>query len=488
MLMLSRRDVLKAGVLGTLSASAMAQAVRKARAATDVIIIGAGLSGLNAALLLEELGASVRILEGTNRIGGRVYTAPDNEVPGHPELGASGMGHGYARLIDATAKYGVALGPLRPRTEAPLDQVVMHLDGEPITLDEWPSHAKNPFTDDAFRKMLPRSAAYRTYAAQNPLPSTNLDAWRDPKYLASDISLHQFLSDQGWTDRQIKLGAGTNMGYGSSEFDVSAMMMFQNLRWLQYQEVVGKGRGGMAGVGGNQRIPEAMRAAVRGDVIQNAQVVGIRTDKDGAAVTTNDGRTHHARFVICTMPFSALRLVPVDPVLPAIQAEAVAELGYTPSVQIHFVPKKRYWEHDNLPPSMWSDRICGRFMALRNNPEQPEEVTSMIAYTNGRAAMTLDRYSEQDAIQLVTKVLEDMRPSLKGALQFAKYWSWTRNPFAGGTYAYWKPGQVSRYAMSIAAPHHCMHFAGEHTAVLERGMEGAMESGERAAFEVASRL
>jgi len=38
----------------------------------DVIVIGAGMSGLNATRILEEQGLDVRVLEGRNRIGGRV--------------------------------------------------------------------------------------------------------------------------------------------------------------------------------------------------------------------------------------------------------------------------------------------------------------------------------------------------------------------------------------------------------------------------------
>ena len=40
----------------------------------QVIVIGAGVSGLNTALILEEQGLDVLILEGSNRIGGRVFT------------------------------------------------------------------------------------------------------------------------------------------------------------------------------------------------------------------------------------------------------------------------------------------------------------------------------------------------------------------------------------------------------------------------------
>ncbi len=40
----------------------------------DVIIIGAGLAGLQAAIILEDEGARVLVLEADNRVGGRVHT------------------------------------------------------------------------------------------------------------------------------------------------------------------------------------------------------------------------------------------------------------------------------------------------------------------------------------------------------------------------------------------------------------------------------
>jgi monoamine oxidase len=46
---------------------------------------------------------------------------------------------------------------------------------------------------------------------------------------------------------------------------------------------------------------------------------------------------------------------------------------------------------------------------------------------------------------------------------------------------------VNRFAHDMIKPHHRMHFAGEHTRRLEVGMESAMESGERAAFEILER-
>ena len=53
-------------------------AVRAAEEAADVVIIGAGFSGLNAALILAGEGAKVVVLEASRRVGGRAYTARQN--------------------------------------------------------------------------------------------------------------------------------------------------------------------------------------------------------------------------------------------------------------------------------------------------------------------------------------------------------------------------------------------------------------------------
>lgn len=457
----------------------------------DVLILGAGLAGLNAAMVMEDAGVAVRILEGSSRTGGRLYTADEKVIPGFPELGGSGIGAHYARIRFAAERYGVDLVPSRPRTEARKGELLYHVDGHAILPEAWASHDVNPFVEDARRAVPLNIFQFSLYQAKdNPFPRGQLSAWQAGTHEHMDVSVHDYLAAKGVPAGAIELAAGTNMSYGTNVHDLSALMGFQinNLIQTFYTGPGALTGGSTAGAGGNQQIPLAMARGLKAQVEHNHHVRSIRSKVQYAEVTTAKGQVFRARHVICTFPFSALRHVAVEPGFQGRQLEAVSTLGYTPVFQVHFVPTRKYWESDGLPPSMWTDGVAGRFMALKNDPEDPGKVTSCLAFVNGTAANYLDKLSADLAVDAVLRSLATMRPATQGALKPVKVWSWNRHPFYGGAYAYWKPGQISRFASVMSRPWHRLHLAGEHTAVLNRGMEGAMESGERAAFEVLERL
>lgn len=73
---------------------------------TRITIIGAGLSGLTSAYLLQRSGFSVKILEARSRPGGRIYT--DRQEGMAPvELGATWFGNQHKYLIDLMQELGV---------------------------------------------------------------------------------------------------------------------------------------------------------------------------------------------------------------------------------------------------------------------------------------------------------------------------------------------------------------------------------------------
>jgi monoamine oxidase len=168
-----------------------------------------------------------------------------------------------------------------------------------------------------------------------------------------------------------------------------------------------------------------------------------------------------------------------------VQGRAVKELGVQTISLMHLVPKTKFWEKDGGAPSMATDGLVNMLVAERRGAD-PKEVTSLTAWFRAGNARKLDQLSEKDAKATVVKELERLRPAAKGQLEAIAFHSWINDPFSRGDWAVWEPGQVNAFAREIGKAQGRLHFCGEHTAVSNRGMEGAMESGERAALEVLS--
>src|SRR4051812_46114868 len=77
--------------------------------ATDVLVLGAGVSGLAAAARLTRAGYTVRVLEARDRIGGRILTERGDHWPVPVELGAEFVQGRVPELIALAAQSGLPI-------------------------------------------------------------------------------------------------------------------------------------------------------------------------------------------------------------------------------------------------------------------------------------------------------------------------------------------------------------------------------------------
>ncbi len=330
---------------------------------------------------------------------------------------------------------------------------------------------------------MPWAYVPMTVAPVNPLKTP--DAWRAPENAKYDVSFNEYLQSIGMTPEAIRIGFDISPSWGSSSHDLSALLPLSAYFFsaIQRQLAMPTKIMGYTAKNGNQSIPEAMANALENEVRLNQRVTGIRSEDGGAEVHCADGTVYKADRVICSLPCAVLKRIRIDPLLTGMQARAVHTLMSQVVNQLHLVPKKSFWEEDGMSPNMFTDSICDAVYAERKG-DKPEDITSITAWIHGHNAEWLDQMPEQDAIATVIADMERLRPACKGQLEVGGYKSWYRDPFAAGDWAVWQPGQVTALAPHVATPHGRVHFCGEHTAVSNRGMEGAMESGERAALEV----
>jgi len=314
------------------------------------------------------------------------------------------------------------------------------------------------------------------------MPIESFEDWIETESRPLDISLHQWFLSKGVSEAEINLGYNINADFGNSSHDVSALMLMFVYAWGMMQRGI-EPRGTFAAEGGNQRIPEAMAAALNNEVHLGRKVNAIANENGSAQVYCEDGTVYRGRRVVCSVPFSVLRTIKLEPALTGVQAHAVQTLGTQLLTQTHLVAKQPFWEEDGITEGMFCDNVLGIVMG-QHFGSTPQEVTSITCWHRGWKAQKVDQVPEKEARAMIVKAFEDLRPAAKGKIEVAGFKSWHNDPFASGDWAVWKPGQISAFVSQMSEPHHRIHFCGEHTALSNRGMEGAMESGERVALEV----
>ncbi len=286
------------------------------------------------------------------------------------------------------------------------------------------------------------------------------------------------------SERAIALAYGLNVSFGKDAHDVSALLLLFRGAFSREQRALAPSESlGFTARDGVQRLPEAMAAALANGVELDHAVTGIALQNDRAVVTCANGRTFSAGHVIAAVPLPVLRRIAVEPKLPALQADAIATLPSQPLTQVYLAPRSRFWEQDGYAASLFTDTRAGMLAAARKS-DDPAEVTSFTAWITGDNAAALDRLPAGDAGRAVIAAIETLRPAAKGQLELIGMHSWGADPNAGGAWAYFRPGEVTRFAAVLPQPHGRLHFCGEHLATASRGMEGAMESAEEAAAAI----
>lgn len=436
----------------------------------DVAVIGAGLAGLHAARACEAAGLKVVVIEAERRIGGRLHTLHD--LPGAPEAGGIQVGAGYTRLRKAAGELGVVLdsggGAGAGIADAPGN--LYAVNGVTATPTDWPTSLGNRLADT--ERAVEPAALLRHYARAFPRLS-GPDGWR---YTApdSDISVLAALRSAGASEEALRLIA--------ANFNGNSLAGMSQLSLARTFAIYASQPGPIATIaGGSQRLPEAMAASLRGNVRLGQTVRALHEEADG--VTLHLGKaTLRASHAICTIPFAALRHVPVETSLAPAAARMIAELPYTRASFAYIAASEPFWEADGLPATLWSDDpLIGRVFVLGAAPPM------LKLWTTGAGADLLDRLPSEEAGRLIVARIEATRPSSQGKLRVLRLYSWQANPGARGIYHHIGTGMAADLAATTRRRGKRLHFAGEHLGRAASGMEAAFESAEAAVDAVLAR-
>ena len=459
----SRRHLLHAAVATSLLG--LTGGCSRSNAGRKVLVVGAGLAGLNAALILERWGYEVEVVEARDRVGGRLWTL--DHVPGSPEGGGNVIGANYGRVIHTANTLNV---PLRtpPRT-LPSDY---DIGGQRIHREDWATSSYNPLPDGW--RATPPGRLVGKLNDDNPLLKTR--AWHDPGLMATDQPADRGLRALGFPEAAIHL-INANNSYGNNLSDTSLMALYRVMG--EFGRLSGPALAVMEATAGNMRLPEAMAAQLTQPVATGETVKAISQSGAGVQATLNSGRTTEADAALLALPVPALRQISLD--LPTSQQAAMAGVDYHKIVQLHCVVDAPFWEASGWGGSWWTDGLLGRIFT---RPIPDSERYNMTIWINGDSCDLLNALDDEACTDTILQALWKLVPRAQDVTSVGQLVRWTNDPFAGGSWALWGPGRAGSAHAAIRAPAGRLFFAGEHTAEAYRGMEAAMESGERAALEI----
>lgn len=452
----------------------------------DVIVVGGGLAGLNAALNLESEGYSVIVLEAADYAGGRTRTF---DLPiGPTNAGGQTIGPYYARVRDLVDRLNVPMIPSPSRVPT-----CNYVNGEMVASSDWAESKANK-TVGSERTVQPSSMEFFYMSGNNPLP--DLESWTDDGQAHLDISIARYMLGKGASEEALRLAAVT-----MNVFDLStgsALAYLRDLKRLGWgtdsandstrSTYAASSSGGFEFneiAGGTQRLSEAMAGAMKGELRLNQQVRSIQMSGDSVEVLTAHGDRFRGKYVVSAVPFSALRNIDVFPHFEGRQRDAVRKSGHGNTLRVFMEFSEPFWENDTGEPGLYTDTAIERVFARTN---EEGEIFGLDCWVNGNAAYRLDQLPTEVVGDFVVETLGKIRPASKGKVKVLKVHSWAKHSASGCCRHVFEAGQVSEWADVMAKPHQRLHLAGEQTRSIENGLEAAAKSGERAAFEIMERL
>lgn len=415
----------------------------------DVIVIGAGLSGLAAARALQDAGQRVVLLEARDRTGGRIHSADGFDFGAHWIHGTEGNPlTNIARALGVPTYFvggdsSYTGGWSRMDFPAGIDKDASLMVADQLfdTLDEL---RRNAPADLSLADAIAQATALLRLSPQQE----RWARWHANLIWREDCGAPLRSVSARYWDEGFEL-----FGYGDSFF-----------------------------LGGFASLTDALAQGL--DVRLSTTVEAVEHGAEGVAVRTA-AETFRARKAVVTIPVSLLKRgsIRFDPALPDRKTQAIARIGFGSLAKLGLIFSAPFWPASGYCFGLTGGADTGATVAI--SPYAVTRQPLLILLYGAERATEIEALPGAEVVaQAMAQLRAEFGADIPEPVRFVRT-QWTRDPFALGSYCHVAAGSTPDDFRALAEPLGALHFAGEASSDHGWAMaHGAYQSGLRAASEI----
>ncbi len=491
----NRRDFIKnaaaAGVAGLIVSSFPGCSLRKEMASPDsfprVVIIGGGLAGLNAAYQLKKAGVRAKVCEARKRLGGRVFSRDGIMGNGLTvELGAEFINSDHADMVELVSEFGLQLFDRHADARnVPMPACAYYFDGKSWS-DAELAELLRPLVDQISGDAQLIDQDWDKYAPQ-------FDRMSVREYLDHHTALIPQPIIRTIVENAIRIEFGVEAHLACA---LQLLFLLPTVEGNSV-EILGYSDEAYTVAGGNTRLIEALASALPGQiktgmVLEQLDEVG----KENFKLQFQNGKQLQADFVVLAMPFTALRQVRINAPLPQRLKHFIQQVDLGMNEKLLAGYSKRAWRQaPGFSLEAWTDL---GFSEVWDGTQRQSSHSggSLTYYMGGKEVGALNSWpggagaAGPEFTKRLSRFVRGLDAHATGTYSRT---AWARNPYTGGAYVNYQPGQLTQFGNYLwiesddPARRQAVHagrlvFAGEHLSEEYYGfMNGAAQTGRLAA-------